>query len=98
MRANTKAGFATADFDNRAGGFVAKDARRRNEAEMDFFDVGRTNTADGDFDEEFIWTDGWDRNGFKAQVIGSAIDYGAHGFRNIEHQKDLNRMESKGTH
>src|SRR5580658_4142466 len=97
MGTDGEAGFAAADFDDGAGRFMPEDARRSNEAVVNFFDVGRANAADGDFDEEFVWADGWNRDGFKAQVIGTAIDDGAHGLRNVEHRKGLIRIGSKGT-
>lgn len=56
---------------------------------MDFFDIGRANAADRDFDEQFIFADSGDRHGFDAQIIGAAINHGAHGFRNFEHAENL---------
>ena len=97
MGTDGEAGFSATDFDDDAGGFVPKNTRGRDEAVMNFFDVGGTHSTDGDFYQEFIWADGRDRNGFEAKVIGAAIDDGAHGFRNIEHRKDLNRTVNKGT-
>ena len=40
-----------AQLDNRAGGFVAENARRRHGAELDFFNVGRADTAGGHLDQ-----------------------------------------------
>ena len=97
MRTDAEAGFATADFDDSAGSFVPEDARRRDEAVMDFFDVGRANAADSDFDEEFVWADCRNRDVFKAEVVCAAINNGAHGFRDVEHQNDFTENVRKGT-
>jgi hypothetical protein len=78
-----------ADFHNRAGGFVAEDARGRDGAVLDFFDVGGADAADGDFDEEFVRADARDGNGFEAEVVDDAINDGAHGFRDVEHPQFL---------
>ena len=97
MGVDDEAGFTPTDFNDGAGSFVAKDARGRDEAVMDFFYVSGTDTADGDFDEKLIWTYGRDRDGLEAQVVRAAINDGAHGFRDIEHRKYLNGMKRKGT-
>jgi hypothetical protein len=77
--------FPDTDFDNRAGGFVAEDARRRDGAVMDFIDVGRADAADGDLDEQLVRANARDGHGFEAQVVDAAINNGAHGFRDGEH-------------
>jgi hypothetical protein len=74
-----------ADFDDGSGGFVAEDARGRDGAVLDFFDVGGADAADGDLDEEFMGADARDGDGFEAQVVDAAINDGAHGFGNVEH-------------
>jgi hypothetical protein len=86
-----------ADFDDGTGGFVAEDAGRRHGAELDFFDVGWADAADGDFDEQFMGADARDRDGLEAQVVHAAIDDGAHGFGNVRHGKVLATKRTKGT-
>ncbi len=46
-----------AETNNGAGGFMSEDARGRDGAVLDFLDVGWTNTADGDLDEQFVGSD-----------------------------------------
>ena len=82
-----KAGFVATDFDDGAGGFVAEDARGRDGAVLDFFDVGGADAADGDLDEEFAGGNPRDGDGFEAQVVDAAINDGAHGFGNFEHSE-----------
>ena len=74
-----------ADLNNRAGAFVAEDARRRDSTVLDFFDIGGANTADGDLDKQFVLAEARDGNGFEAEIVDTAIDDGAHGFGNGEH-------------
>jgi hypothetical protein len=97
MRPDTETGLAAADSDDRSSGFMPKDARGGNESVMDFFDVRRTNATAGDLDKEFVRANRGNRNGLQAQIIRTAIDNGAHGFRNSEHQTDLNKTGAKGT-
>lgn len=80
-----------ADTDNGPSGFVAEDARRRNGAKMDFFDVGGTNTAGRNFYEQFIGADARDRKGFETEIIYAAINDGLHFFWNCEHTRNLTR-------
>jgi hypothetical protein len=56
---------------------------------MDFFYVGRADAADGDLDEQFIFTDARDGDRFEAQVVDAAINDGAHGFWNGGHAESL---------
>ena len=74
-----------ADFDDGAGGFVAEDARGRDEAVLDFFDVGGADAADGDLDEQFVRAEARDGDGFEAEVVDAAINNGAHGFGDVGH-------------
>ena len=64
---------------------MAEDARGRDEAVLDFFDVGGADAADGDSDEQFVRADLRDGNGFEAEVVDAAINDGAHGFGNVRH-------------
>jgi ATP-dependent DNA ligase len=82
--ADAKASYPRPHFDDCAGGFVSKNARRRDSAVMDLFDVGRADAASGDFDQQFAGLDLRDRQGFQAKVIRAAIDNGGHGVRNAE--------------
>jgi hypothetical protein len=66
-------------LDDDAGGFVSKNARRPDFAVLDFLDVGGADAADGDFDEEFAGLNGGHGDGFEPEVVGAAIDNGAHG-------------------
>jgi hypothetical protein len=90
--------YARAGFDNRAGSFVAEDARRRDGAVLDFFDVGRADAADGDFHQQFIGADARDGDGFEAQVVDAAINDGAHGFRDGGHAEHLATDETRMEH
>jgi len=78
--ADAELGEAAADLDDDAGGFVAKDAGGRDGAVVDFFDVGGADAADGDAEEEFAGLDFGDGNSFEAEIVGAAIDDGAHGW------------------
>jgi hypothetical protein len=84
------------EFHNRPGGFVSENARRLDGAVLDFFDVGRADAADGDFDEQFIRVDARDGHGLDAQVVHTAIDDGAHGFGDVEHGGDLTTDDTDG--
>ena len=68
---------------------MAEDARGRDGAVLDFFDVGGADAADGDFDEEFMGAEARDGHGLEAKVVDAAIDDGAHGFGDGEHGKHL---------
>ena len=63
---------------------MAEDARRRDGSVVDFFDVGGTDAAGGDFDQKFAGLDLRDRQGLKTKVVRAAIDDGGHGRRNAE--------------
>jgi len=94
---------AAADFGDDPRGFVSEDARRGEEAVVDFFYVGRADAADGDFDEEFAGFDFRHGDGFEPEVIDPAIDDGPHGFghdyisnfheRTCPHPPSLRRAE-----
>ncbi len=75
-----------ADLDDGAGGFVAEDARGRDGAVLDFFYVGGADAAGGDFDEEFVAANARDGDSFCAEVVGAAVDCGAHGFWDRKHE------------
>jgi hypothetical protein len=68
---------------------VAEDARGRDGAVLDFFDVRRADAANGDFDEEFVRADARDGDGFEAEVVDAAINDGAHGFGDGGHAGHL---------
>ena len=68
---------------------MAEDARGRDRAVLDFFDVGGADAADGDLDEEFMGAEARDGHGFEAQVVHAAINDGAHGFGNGEPREHL---------
>ena len=68
---------------------MAEDARGRDGAVLDFFDVGGADAADGDLDEEFMGANTRDGDGFEAQVIDAAVNDGAHGFGDNEHGGNL---------
>ena len=71
--------------DDGSGGFMSEDARGRDGAVLDFFDVGGADAAGGDPDEEFAGADAGDGDGFEAEVVDAAIDDGAHGFGDAGH-------------
>ena len=71
-----------ADLDDGAGGFVAENAGRRNGSILDFFDVGRTDAAGGDFDQEIAGLDLGYRQRFDSQIVWAPIDDCLHGRRN----------------
>jgi hypothetical protein len=73
------------NFYNGSGRFMPKNARRWNRAVLDFFDVGRANTARGHPDEEFVPANARHGDGFEAQVVRTAIHGGAHVFWDREH-------------
>ena len=79
----------TTDTDNCSGGFMSENARRRHRAVLNLLDVGRADAANGDLDEQFIRADARDGHGFNAQVVHTAINNGAHGFGDIEHDWNL---------
>ena len=64
---------------------MAEDARGRDGAVLDFFDVGGADAADGDLHQQFIGADARDGDGFEAEVVDAAINDGAHGFGDGEH-------------
>jgi hypothetical protein len=92
MKGDTVADFeifdAFTDLHDGAGGFVSEDARGWNGAVMDFFDVGGTHTAGGDFDQEFAGLDFGNGNGFDPQIVWAAIYDRLHGGGNC-HGKGL---------
>ena len=70
---------ARAGADNGAGGFVAEDARRRQEAVLDFLDVGGANAARGHADEQFTGADARHGHGFEPQRVRPAVHDRPHG-------------------
>jgi hypothetical protein len=95
--ADSEASRARAYVDDGAGGFVSEDARRRDGAVLDFFDVGGADTADGHFDEQFVRADARDGDGLDAEIVWTAIDGGAHGFRDRKHAKNLTTDDTDDT-
>jgi len=93
MQGNAIADFeffdSCADFRDDASGFMTEDARRRDGCILDFFDVGRADSASGDFYEQFIGFDLWNGDGFDAKVVGAAIDDCEHLFWDLKHGGDL---------
>ena len=88
--ADAKAARARAHLDDNAGGFMAEYARRRNSAVMDFLDVGGTDAAGGDLDQQLAGLDLRDRQGFEAEVIRAAKDGCLHGLgKLIAHSRKL---------
>ena len=77
---------------NHAGSFMAENARRRDGAILDFFNVGGADATHGDFDEQFAGADARDGHDFEAQVIYAAIDDGTHGFGNVRHANFFTRI------
>ena len=73
---------AAANGNNGAGKFVTEDLRRRDVAVEDFFYVGATDAASGDFDEDFAIADFGYGNFLDAHDALFAVDAGAHGFGN----------------
>ena len=68
---------------------MAEDARGRDGAVLDFFDVGGADATDGDLDEEFMGADARDGDGFEAKVVDAAVNDGAHGFGDNKHGGNL---------
>ena len=76
---------------------MAKNARGRDGAVLDFFDVGGTDAAGGDADEEFAGADAGDGDGFEAEIVCAAIDDGTHGFGDVGHRGILTTKNTKDT-
>jgi hypothetical protein len=95
--ADFEAARARAGADDGSGGFVAEDARWRDGAVLDFFDVGGADAAHGDLDEEFAGADAGDGDGFETEVVHAAIDDGAHGFGDVGHGRILTAKYTKDT-
>ena len=68
---------------------MAEDARGRDGAVLDFFDVGGADAADGDLDEEFARPDARDGDDFEAEVVDAAINDGTHGLGDVGHGEFL---------
>lgn len=60
---------------------MAEDLGRRDEGVEDLFDVGAADTAGGNFDEHFAFSNFGDGNFFDANDAFFAVNAGAHGFR-----------------
>ena len=71
--------------DDSAGGFVAKDARRRDCAILNLLDVGRADAADGHFNQQLIRTDARHRHRLEAQIVCPAINHRAHCPGDVRH-------------
>ncbi len=92
--ADAKSADARADFNDGAGGFMAENTRRRDGAVVDFFYVGRTDTAGGDLNQDFAAGDARHGDCFEAKVLQAAIDDGAHGVGNVrEHGEECRSVE-----
>jgi hypothetical protein len=65
-----------------AGGFMAEDAGRRVRSGSNLLEVGATDAAGVNADEQLPGAYLGDGDGFEADVIYSAIDGGEHGGRN----------------
>ena len=88
---------ARADANDRAGGFVAKDARRRHRAVLDLLDVGRADAAHRHPDEQFARPDARHRHRLHPQIVCPAINHRLHGLRNRQHAAVLSHR-SPGFH
>ena len=64
------------------GGLMAEDAWGRVRAAVNLFEIRATDAAGGDVDENFAGSDGWDRDGFDADVIDAPVNRSAHGCGN----------------
>jgi hypothetical protein len=56
---------------------------------MDFFDVSGADAAGSDADEEFVAADARHGDSFGDEMVGAAVNGGAHGFRYREHAELL---------
>jgi hypothetical protein len=82
---------ARSQANNRARGFVAENARRRHSAIVYLLDVRRANAADSDLHEQFLRADTRDGKSLDAQIVGAAVNNGAHGLGNRRHGVGLTR-------
>ena len=78
-----------ADFGDDAGSFMTENTRWRKGRVLDFFDVRGTDSAGGDFHQQFTRADAWDSDGFEAKIVWTAIHDGAHGFGQGKHCRIL---------
>jgi hypothetical protein len=78
-----------ANPNDRSGRFMSENARWRDRAKMDFLDVGRTDSADGNFNEQFTGANRRHGHGLGAKPIGASINHRLHRFRNREHGQTL---------
>ena len=76
---------AGAGADDGAGGFMAKNARRRHGAILDLLDVGRADAADGHPDQQFSRPDPRHGHGLEPQIIRPAINHRLHRLGNQKH-------------
>ena len=67
---------------------MAKNARRRHGAVVDFLDVGGADATHGDFDQEFAGPISRDGDGFEAEIVRAAIDDGLHYSWNLHNDKN----------
>ena len=73
------------DANNGSRGLMAKNARWRHRAVLNFFDIRWTNAANGHFYQQFVRADSRDGNGFNAEVVRPAINRRTHCFGNRKH-------------
>ena len=64
-----------------AGGFVAVDAGGSQQIVLNLFQVGVTNSAGFDANQDLAGADGWRWDLFNANLAAAAINGGVHGFR-----------------
>ncbi len=76
---------ALADARDGAGGFVAENARRRHGAVLNFFDVSGADAAHGHLDQQVPRPEARDGHGLQAEVVGPAVNDGAHYGRRFGH-------------
>src|SRR6185369_10402171 len=69
----------------------------RNRAVVNFFNVGRADTADGNLNQQFVPADTGHGNGFDLKIVRATIHSGAHVFGNCEHAGVLIRKNLNGT-
>jgi hypothetical protein len=77
--AGSEVSYVRADCGHHAGGFMAEDAGGGVRAGSDFFEIGATDAASVDPEQEFSRTNFWDWNSFKPHVAYTAVDGGQHG-------------------
>jgi hypothetical protein len=81
---NLEAARTRTDSHDRACCFVFKYARRRDAAVLDFFYVGRADTARRDFDQQFTRAEARHRKRLNPEVIYPATHHRPHRFGNLK--------------